>query len=183
MPRKKKSDQNGYAAVFPTRFRKLIEENKTAQEELAILLDVKRQSVSLYANGDCSPSFDSLVKIADFYHVTTDWLLGRGRDDVRKTDPTLQAACEYTGLSEKSVDNLRNYSSNPALEYLLTRDPVLLKELLENVNRYLNKTKVTFVDQTGSSDLSPELSARLFKFYAADIFSSLLPIDEKDGES
>lgn len=46
------------------------------QEEVANALGISKQVVSTYENGTRSPSFDGLIKIAAFFGVTTDYLLG-----------------------------------------------------------------------------------------------------------
>ena len=47
------------------------------QEEIANKLDITLNAYQKYEQGTRSPSLDTLVKIADFYDVSIDWLLGR----------------------------------------------------------------------------------------------------------
>lgn len=47
---------------------------------------------------------ENLIKLADFYGVSLDYLAGR--TDVKSPSPTLQGVCEYTGLTEKVVEKL-----------------------------------------------------------------------------
>lgn len=47
------------------------------QVELAKKLSVRKQTVSNWENNNIQPSIDMLVKIADCFSVTTDYLLGR----------------------------------------------------------------------------------------------------------
>lgn len=47
------------------------------QVEFAKRLDVTKQCVSNWENDNVVPSIDMLVKIADLFGVTTDFLLGR----------------------------------------------------------------------------------------------------------
>lgn len=46
------------------------------QVELAKFLGVTKQSVSNWENENIMPSIDMLIKIAEFFNVTTDYLLG-----------------------------------------------------------------------------------------------------------
>ncbi len=48
-----------------------------SQVDLAEALSVTKQSVSNWENGNILPSIDILVKLSDFFHVSTDYLLGR----------------------------------------------------------------------------------------------------------
>lgn len=45
--------------------------------ELANMLHISLRSYRMYESNDRSPSLETLVKLADFYDVSTDFLLGR----------------------------------------------------------------------------------------------------------
>ena len=47
------------------------------QDDLAEILGIRLSSYQKYERDAISPSYETLCKIADFYHVTTDYLLGR----------------------------------------------------------------------------------------------------------
>lgn len=79
-------------------------------EALRQHLGVSTQAVSQYRLGVSRPTLENLCKIADFYHVTTDYLLGR--TDTQSPEETLQGAVMYTGLSEEAVQKLHAFSSN-----------------------------------------------------------------------
>jgi transcriptional regulator with XRE-family HTH domain len=63
--------------IFHQRFKKARIENNYTQESLAKALSVTKGTVSNYENGYSTPSYDILVKAADAFKVTTDYLLGR----------------------------------------------------------------------------------------------------------
>lgn len=63
--------------MFADRLRELREENDMTQEQLGKLLNVTKQAVYSYEKGENEPSFDSLIKIADIFNVSLDYLLGR----------------------------------------------------------------------------------------------------------
>lgn len=46
-----------------------------SQEDLAITLGVSRQAVSKWETGDATPDTDKVVALANYFAVTTDWLL------------------------------------------------------------------------------------------------------------
>jgi transcriptional regulator with XRE-family HTH domain len=74
-----KKDDTGYAydSAFPSRLRKLLGITKTRQESLAEHCGVSRQSVAQWKDGKTKPDIYYLGKIADFFNVTTDFMLGR----------------------------------------------------------------------------------------------------------
>lgn len=47
------------------------------QTEMAKQLNIKQPSYIRYENGSAESSYENLVKLADFFDVSTDYLLGR----------------------------------------------------------------------------------------------------------
>lgn len=68
--------------IFNDRIRLLRKEKGMKQEETAQLLGVSyRNYQRLEADGE-KPQYDTLLKLADFYNVSVDWLMGRTEDRV-----------------------------------------------------------------------------------------------------
>lgn len=61
--------------------RNLREDNGKLQVELADYLNVKQTTYSKYELGKISVPIDVLVKLADFYSVSVDYLVGRTERD------------------------------------------------------------------------------------------------------
>ncbi|KIL73689.1 helix-turn-helix domain-containing protein [Bacillus badius] len=59
------------------RLRSLREKANLTQKELASRLKVPNQNISNYERDFRQPDYETLQKLADFYDVTTDYLLGR----------------------------------------------------------------------------------------------------------
>jgi len=59
------------------RIRELREDNDFKQEKLAEVLGVRQTTYSKYELGKINVPIDMLIKIADFYHVSLDYLVGR----------------------------------------------------------------------------------------------------------
>ena len=47
------------------------------QRQMAEVLHVSMGTISNYETGRYAPSYDTLIKLADYFDVTTDYLLGR----------------------------------------------------------------------------------------------------------
>ena len=62
--------------VYPN-IRNLREDNDYRQREIAAVLNVSQNTYSQYENGVIEWTADNLVKLADFYGVSVDYLLGR----------------------------------------------------------------------------------------------------------
>lgn len=59
--------------------RNLREDNDKLQVELAEYLNVKQTTYSKYELGKINIPIDVLIKLADFYNVSLDYLVGRER--------------------------------------------------------------------------------------------------------
>ena len=55
----------------------LREERNLKQKELAKLLNINQSSYSKYETGRVNVPIDNLTKIADFYNVNVEYLMGR----------------------------------------------------------------------------------------------------------
>ena len=64
-------------AQFGELLAELREDSKLTQKELAEILYVSPGTISNYENGVHYPDIDKLIALADYFHVTTDYLLGR----------------------------------------------------------------------------------------------------------
>lgn len=73
-------------------------EKGLAQKELALLLNLSIGTISNYENNVHSPDLNTLCKLADFYGVTTDYLLGRTKYRFDPQTLNRQISKEYTVL-------------------------------------------------------------------------------------
>ena len=63
--------------LFPQRLQALRERRHLSRRTLAELCGLSKNMISLYERGEKAPSVDALVSLADFFEVSTDYLLGR----------------------------------------------------------------------------------------------------------
>ncbi|MBQ3557745.1 MAG: helix-turn-helix transcriptional regulator [Oscillospiraceae bacterium] len=63
--------------MYQLRIRDLREDRDLSQKDLATLLDVHQTTYSDYELGNLNIPIPSLHKLADFYGVSVDYLLGR----------------------------------------------------------------------------------------------------------
>ena len=83
--------------MFGERFKSLRLSRGINQVEMAKIFGVTKQSVSNWENENIMPSVDMLVKIADFFNVSTDFLLGLTDKHALNTD----------GLSELQIAHIQ----------------------------------------------------------------------------
>lgn len=100
--------------VFAKRLRKLRmdkkkKDSKYTQEYVANLINVARSTYTAYEAGTKQPPMETVIKIADLFGVTTDYLLGRSdspeftskdeRDIAKKLENILESMNSDTALS------------------------------------------------------------------------------------
>lgn len=64
------------ANIFGERLRELRQEKQLGQNKLAELLNLSNASISYWENGKQEPTASAIYKLAEFFHVTADYLLG-----------------------------------------------------------------------------------------------------------
>ncbi|MBR2965226.1 MAG: helix-turn-helix transcriptional regulator [Clostridia bacterium] len=62
------------------RLRKLRKMRKISQLKLAIDLNMNQNSISRYENREREADYETLIKFADYFNVSLDYLLGRTED-------------------------------------------------------------------------------------------------------
>lgn len=76
--------------------KKLRIENGLTSDELCCKIGIKGGSYRNYERNDRKPDYDTLVKLADFYGVTTDYLLGR--PEAKPPEDPLQVLVQQKNL-------------------------------------------------------------------------------------
>lgn len=90
---------------------------KRTQEEVATGIGISRPRYSHFENNRNEPDLDLIQKIADYYKVTTDYLLGRS-EDTRLTQEQDDIASEMAKKLEILINQLEGVDQNKALEQL-----------------------------------------------------------------
>lgn len=104
MARSNKTIEQKYNTPFAANIRKLMDERAITQDVLAKAIGKTRQTVSQYANGISEPSYEALIKIANFFSVSIDYLLGI--TDISSQNQNIRSIAEFTGLSQKAVEEI-----------------------------------------------------------------------------
>lgn len=88
--------------MIAERLRSLRRSRELSQVQLARGLGVGKQSISNWENDNIMPSVEMLERMASFFEVTTDYLLGREED----VDEGL-VLVDVTGLSRREIEHIR----------------------------------------------------------------------------
>lgn len=118
-----KASLKGKENIFSRRLAELINKKGINQDVLAEKLGVKRQTISLYVTGQSLPPLEKFIEIANFFTVSTDYLLGIS--DAPTSKEEIRTTSDYTGLS---VDSIK------LLNFFYNDDDYTRKSLLDHIN-------------------------------------------------
>ena len=161
----------GTSKIFADRLSDLIAEKKQEgvdYRQIAEGTKIPTGSISNYANDVQQPNITRLAAIAEYFGVSTDWLLGLS--DVRTPDIKTQAICNYTGLSEHAVFELFAKNSlglGTGLSIILeTPNAAFLLHALERyyydlVAAYILEAVPDKIDDVQQAEISKAIKTRL----------------------
>lgn len=88
------------------RLSELRKKNNLSQTSVAERISVSSALISAYEKGERNPSIEKLILLADIYHVTTDYILGR-------TQPTeANILLDVSNLSPKQIRIIQELIEN-----------------------------------------------------------------------
>lgn len=127
--------------IFRERLKEL--RGGTRLQDVAKDIGISRASLGYYENGDRKPDIEILMKLADYYHVSSDYLLGVS--DVKRADSTIQSMALKTGLSEKVINKLCYYNERMT-DYTKALNIVLqslnFESALHHIPKYIQTVKI-----------------------------------------
>lgn len=74
-----------------------------SQQQLADVIGTTQQSINKYENHSTEPDIDTLIKIADYFQVSVDFLIGHSMNSVS------QAPAEDWTLTREETSLLKDY--------------------------------------------------------------------------
>lgn len=167
-----------YNSVFSRRLRSLIEEKNISKQKLADEIGVSRQAISQYCDGSTVPNADKLLKIAEYFNVSLDFLVGK--TEAKTNDKDVQFICDYTGLNEVSVrilNEFKRFHDFDFLNYLIKsseisigvddykatveRDSVFLKHAPIDLNKYFDIEEYIYSSENKYDKIAESLKRTL----------------------
>ncbi|EXM39592.1 transcriptional regulator [Ruminococcus albus SY3] len=164
------------------RINTLIAVHDTSQKVLADHLEVKPNVVSDFCHGKRTPNTEQIVKIADFFNVSADYLLNM--TNIQTTDTDLQAVCKYTGLSENAVEKLHEfYTAEYGHRYVERINKSVEIESIENCPEF-NDYAMNFINHLITDDDFANIIKRAVKL-KEDIaeMKATIPDDESNEQA
>lgn len=101
--------------MLPERLKKLRIEAGLTQKELAKIIQTSQQNIGFYEKGERQPKNDTLTKLADFFNVSIDYLLGKTDkkdNDLKKAEFLFRSAVEDLELTEEQQEIFKQEINN-----------------------------------------------------------------------
>ena len=115
--------------VFSERLTQLREDRGLKRQEVADALEISRASLEYYEKGQRKPDIEVAARIAKYYGVSTDYLVGVSAAQVTASEnETLKTVCDYLGISEASAEQVSYLTS---IGYNTNMDAILSSEIIE----------------------------------------------------
>jgi transcriptional regulator with XRE-family HTH domain len=103
--------------MFSERLKILRKESGWTQDKVAELIEIPKPTYAGYENGIRQPKFETVVKLAELYNTSADYLLGITHDktpkepsnDIKKLLKERNYNLDGIPLNEKDMDRFLNY--------------------------------------------------------------------------
>lgn len=99
--------------MFGNRLKQLRKNNNKTQEDISKILGISRGAYSHIENGRNEPDMETIVKLADIFEVSTDYLLGKSNNglvdiiaahiDSNATEEDIKEILAYIEEKEKNM--------------------------------------------------------------------------------
>lgn len=110
--------------MLPNRLKELRQKANITQKELALSINTSQQNIAFYEKGERKPKHEMVEKLADFFNVSTDYLLGK--TDIPDPDSDIDL--------DTAIDNSVAYDGTPITD----QDREIIKNYL---NEYFSNKK------------------------------------------
>lgn len=122
---------------FSDNLRMLRAKYKLSQQDIGEIVGLTSQAVSKWENDIAQPDNDSLIKLAKYFNVSIDFLLGIEKDDEEKGN---------------EANSVRNNNKFDELEKLFKKNRDILTEDDEETIRFLIEKRIRDIDKQNHNE-------------------------------
>jgi len=124
--------------MIGNRLRELRIEKGLLQKDLAEILQITQQTISLYESNQREPDNQTLIKIANYFNVSVDYLLNRTNikniyNEIPKTSINISDyhTLDKLGLPKEAIREIEDYIEYIILKYNLKATSKKRKKIVE----------------------------------------------------
>lgn len=101
--------------MFGEKLKELRKSKKLTQEDIAKKFNVNPATVSAWEVGKAQPSYDILVELANYFDVTTDYLLNYTQDELNKMEK-LKKLLKEAGMWDDNLNDMSKEDFEKAMK-------------------------------------------------------------------
>ncbi|EDN8267494.1 helix-turn-helix domain-containing protein, partial [Listeria monocytogenes] len=124
--------------MFGNRLKQLRKNNNKTQEDISKILGISRGAYSHIENGRNEPDMETIVKLADIFEVSTDYLLGKSNNGL----VDIIAAHIDSNATEEDIKEILAYIEEKRKEHANEKE-INITEVASKEDEEINK----FVDE------------------------------------
>ncbi|EAC6347782.1 TPA: helix-turn-helix domain-containing protein [Listeria monocytogenes] len=124
--------------MFGNRLKQLRKNNNKTQEDISKILGISRGAYSHIENGRNEPDMETIVKLADIFEVSTDYLLGKSNNGL----VDIIAAHIDSNATEEDIKEILAYIEEKRKEHANEKE-INITEVASREDKEINK----FVDE------------------------------------
>ncbi|EAC4897285.1 XRE family transcriptional regulator [Listeria monocytogenes] len=124
--------------MFGNRLKQLRKNNNKTQEDISKILGISRGAYSHIENGRNEPDMETIVKLADIFEVSTDYLLGKSNNGL----VDIIAAHIDSNATEEDIKEILAYIEEKRKEHA-NENEINITEIASKEDEEINK----FVDE------------------------------------
>lgn len=142
--------------IIALRISLLLMKSRKRQKDLAAYLGVTDNTISYFVSGKRTPNIEQIIKIAQYFGVSTDYILGLS--DAETNNKDVQFICDYTGLNEEAVNSLHKTKEDindmgknlDFVDFLLVNGKDVFERAIEyrdtiiNIEKSLDEKKIIY---------------------------------------
>lgn len=121
--RKRSKMENG-KATFQQRFTELLNDSRLNPMRAAIEMGIPQTAINGYLSAGSEPTVTRLIRIADFFGVSTDYLTGRTNDDYGRNLPKNKFTEKQIEMIDAAVNYCVRQNEKDAHELSIVEHPV-----------------------------------------------------------
>lgn len=103
--------------TFGQRLKELRKSKRLTQQQLADIFFLNKSSISRYENDSQLPENEQLQKLADYFNVSIDYLLGRDENPNPTSSPEMLTKKEKLDIEKEALQMIENIDKAKVVEF------------------------------------------------------------------
>ena len=94
--------------MFHERLKQIRKSRNVTQSQVSAMLEISTRNYQSFEYGECKPSFDTLIALAEYFDVSLDYLVGRIDENKVECESTKEISGKNQILNHSHLELLEN---------------------------------------------------------------------------